>query len=66
MGSNFLIYTVFTSLAIYLLILVAAFKFIDIHFLMLALVNVYFVYTFLLELFSFLVFLKFYYQDSNY
>ena len=66
MGSNFLICTVFTSLAIYLLIPVAAFKFIDIHFLMLALVNVYFVYIFLLELFSFLVFLKFYNQDSNY
>ena len=48
MGSKFLIYTVFTSLAIYLLILVAAFKSIDIHFLMFALVNVYFVYTFLL------------------
>ena len=66
MGSNFLIYTVFTSLAIYLLIFVAAFEFIDIHFLMLALVNVYFVCAFLLELFSFLVFLKFYNQDSNY
>ena len=46
MGSNFLFHTVFTALAIYLLILVQ--HFIDVHFLMLALVNIYFVYTFLL------------------
>ena len=48
-GSNFLVYTVFTFMAsffdtIYLLILFA--NCLDIHFLMLVLANVYYVYTY--------------------
>ena len=48
MGSNFLIYTVLTSLASFLTLYIYLFLLqhcIDIHFLMLALVNVYYVYT---------------------
>ena len=47
MGSNFLFHTVFTALVIYLYLFLLQ-HFIDIHFLILALVNIYLVCTFLL------------------
>ena len=66
---NFLVYTVFTSIASFLTLYIYWFRLqhcIDIHFLMLSHVNIYYVYTYLSKLLSSLVFLKFYNQDSNY
>ena len=57
MGFNFLTYTVFTSLASFLTQYIYYFLFkhcIDIHFLVLALANVYYVYSFFIIVFVFL------------
>ena len=68
MVSYFPVYTVFTSIAKFLTLYIHLFCLqlcIDIHFLMLALVNAYYVYTYLSELLSSKVLFKFYNQDDS-